>query len=456
MATLALNVEILGEFKKLTNATKGAENSLKGLQDKVGGFATNITRIVGALGITLGFSALINGAKDAVNAASNLEQQFGALDAIFKENSGEMKVFSKEMNQIGLSSAEAAKQSAYLGSMLKGNGLSLDDTTDKTKDLVLLAGDLAATYGGPTADAVSAIASLMRGERDPIERYGVSLKQVDINAQMLKDAKNGLVFASEKEAAMQATLTLLYEKTTDAQGQAAREADTYAGVTGRLNAMFEDMSAEIGQALLPLLTEFSTWLASPEGEAKLQEIIDGIVGIIESGVELVKWVDDNQDWLVPMLAGIAAVTAAWKLAIAAVGLYRGAVLLAGGAGAAGGAAAAAGGAAAGGAAAGGAAIGGGAVAGIVGGVALGAGLGGYMQGQALAETSRIYAGENSGLQPDGSFKLFGDAFEGWPGTQPTNNVTINVNNGNVTATEIASKINKAIKTTGTNVIGLRY
>jgi hypothetical protein len=257
MATLALNVEILGEFKKLTNATVGAQSSLQSLQSKAAAVGTNIARIAGAIGLSLGFRAIVDGAKDSIAAASDLEQQFGALDSIFKGNAAEMKLFSKEMNKIGLSSADAARQSAYLGAMLKGSGLSIDDTSEKTKDLVELAGDLAATFGGPTSEAVSAIASLMRGERDPIERYGVSLKQVDINAQMLTDAKNGLVFASEKEAAMNATLTLLYAKTVDAQGQAAREADTYAAKLAELQARMKDASVELGNSLLPMLQKLA-------------------------------------------------------------------------------------------------------------------------------------------------------------------------------------------------------
>jgi hypothetical protein len=70
---------------------------------------------------------------------------------------------------------------------------------------------------------------------------------------MLTDAKNGLVFAGEKEAAMNATLTLLYDKTRDAQGQAARESETYAAKLGELQAKLTDASAEIGEALLPML-----------------------------------------------------------------------------------------------------------------------------------------------------------------------------------------------------------
>jgi len=425
MATLALNVEILGEFQKLTKATQGSEKTLKGLQDKIGGFATNVNRIVGALGITLGFHALIQGAKDSVLAASDLEQQFGALDSIFKGNAREMKIFSKEMNQIGLSSADAARQSAYLGAMLKGSGLSIEDTTDKTKDLVRLAGDLAATFGGTTSDAVSAIASLMRGERDPIERFGVSLKQVDINAQMLTDAKNGLVFASEKEAAMNATLTLLYEKTTDAQGQAARESETYAAVTARLEAKFKDLSAQIGTALLPVLIEFSAWLETPEGEAKLQEIVDGIVEIIRQIVAAIKLVDENKDWLVPMVVAIGAVTAAWNLATGALNAYKtaaGITAVAGAAGAAG--------------------IAG---AGLLGAAGVGAAAGGYMEGERVGQTADILSG---GQDYQGAGTLFGDAFKA-PAPTITNNITVKTD---ATAKEIATAINKANKATGTNVI----
>lgn len=426
--TLALNVEILGEFKKLTAATQGAEGSLKGLQDKVSGFATNITKIVGALGITLGFNALIQGAKDSVLAASDLEQQFGALDSIFKGNADEMKIFSKEMNEIGLSSADAARQSSYLGAMLKGSGLSVEDTADKTKDLIRLAGDLAATFGGKTSDAVSAIASLMRGERDPIERFGVSLKQVDIDAQMLTDSKNGLVFASEKEAAMNATLTLLYEKTADAQGQAARESDSYAGVTAALTAKFTDMQAEIGQALLPVLTEFSEWLTTPEGEAKLQEIVDGIVAIIEQLVAAVKFVDDNKDWLVPMVVAIGAVTTAWNIATGALNAYKTAAGISAVAGAAGSAGIAG--------------------AGLLGAAGVGAATGGFMQGQAVGQTANIYSG---GQQYQGAGTLFGEAFQ-QPAPVINNNISVRTD---ATAKEIADAINRANRATGTNLIRAR-
>jgi hypothetical protein len=82
--------------------------------------------------------------------------------------------------------------------------------------------------------------------------------------------------SARKEAEMQAALTLLYEKTTDAQGQAARESETYAGVTGRLNASFTNMQAEIGEALLPVLSDLAAYMEDvvPKIQAFFTELLD--------------------------------------------------------------------------------------------------------------------------------------------------------------------------------------
>jgi hypothetical protein len=184
------------------------------------------------------------------------------------------------------------------------------------------------------------------------------------------------------------------------------------------------MQVEIGQALLPVLTEFSEWLQTPEGEAKLQEIVDGIVAIIEEGVKLVAWVDKNKGWLVPMVIAIGTLTTAWNVATAAANTYKTAALLAAGAGVAGATAAGVG-------------------AGLAG-VGAGAAVGGYMQGVVTGQTSQIYAG--TGYQQGG--RLFGDAFQ-----QPkSQNVTININKGNVTAKEIANAVNKGAKVGGAPIL----
>jgi hypothetical protein len=426
MATLALKLEILGEFQKLTKATQGAESTLKGLQNQVGKFASNIGRIAGTLGIAFGFSALVNGAKESVQAASDLEQQFGALDSIFKVNAEEMKVFSKEMQSIGISSADAARQSSLIGSLLKGNGLTIEDTADKTKNLVKLAGDLAATFGGPTSEAVNAISSLLKGERDPIERYGVSLKQLDVNARMLEDSKNGLVFASEKEASINATLALLYEKTADAQGQALRESETFAGVTGRLDAAFKNLQAEMGEGLLPTLSLFAGFLEDsiPKINLFFEQLYDPTTDLGNAWADLgaifnVTAQEFNKMLAVFGVSGIEFKDVLNFVTTLTAGFGQLFFMV-------------------------------GRVADIIGSLIT-------FNFQRAFDLAMSFGDDFGSLVSSQNAAIMGNMSGPLTPVQAdrVQNVTINVNNGNITAQEIADKINRGNRSTGTNLIRAR-
>jgi hypothetical protein len=205
------------------------------------------------------------------------------------------------------------------------------------------------------------------------------------------------------------------EKTFAGAAEAAADTDPYQ----RMNIIFGEMQEQVGMALLPILNEFSDWLATPEGQAKLQEIVDGIVAIIEEMIEAVKWVDANKDWLLPMVAAIGGVTAAWNLATAAVNGFKIAAGIA-------------------------AFVSGSAVA-TTGAAAAGAATGGYMEGQQVIENANILSG---GQRYQGAGTLFGEAFKA-PSPVINNNISVRTN---ATAKEIADAINRANKATGTNVI----
>lgn len=258
--SLVLNVEILGEYKNLTKATKGAEKTLANLGSKFAKVGKNIGKVVGGIGLGLG-AAVASQIKPAIDAASDLEQQYGALESVFKDIAPAMQDFAAEQYKIGLSTADAARSMTLLGSQLKGYGLPVDEAADKTKELTLLAADLAATFGGTTADAVASIGSLFRGEFDPIEKYGVAIKQSDINARLAAEGLDKLEGEQLKMASAQTALTMLFEKTTDAQGQANREMDTAAARSERLKATFENLQAEIGSKLLPIFVDITTFIA---------------------------------------------------------------------------------------------------------------------------------------------------------------------------------------------------
>jgi len=422
--SLLLNVEILGEFKKLTTATQGAQGSLSQLNDKVNAVSSGIGKAIGGIAVALGFTGIVSGLKDAVAAAEEAKVANDRIDAIAKSmdifgaqtktTTDRIKAFADEQELLVGVEAEVIKATQAKLLTFKEVALSADTMGGAFDRATILAQDLAAAgFGEATANATQ----LGKALNNPIE--GISAL-----------TRVGLTFTEEQKRVIQslqdtgdmagAQEIILAELERQVGGTAA------ATVTDseKMALAFGQVSEQIGTALLPLLNDFTTWLTSPEGQETLDLVVEGIKEIIEELVVMVDWVIENKDWLVPMVIAIGAVTTAWNAATTAVTLFKSAAGIAAIAGVS--TAVAAG------------------TVGTLGVAGAGAAAGGYLQGQALAEQSRIYTG---GTRYEGAGTLFGDAFKA-----PSQNVTINVNKGNVTAQEIADAIRKAQRITGTNVL----
>jgi hypothetical protein len=388
--SLVLNVEILGEFKKLTSATQGANKQLAGLQGTAKKISSGIGRAFATIGVGLSFAVITRELKDAAQAAVEDQKSQGLLATALQNTTGanNAQIASVEKSikkmQLQASVADDEIRPAF-AKLARATG-----DVQKSTELMSLALDIAAGTG-KSLDAVTTALSRAvgpEGTTGALERLVPAIKGAkDPMAELEK------LFAGSAEK--------------------AANLDPYQ----RMNIIFGEMQEQVGMALLPVLEKFSTWLATPEGQAKLQEIVDGIVAIIEEGIKLVAWVDKNKNWLVPMVVAIGAVTTAWNIATGAANAYKAAALLAGAVGA----------------------VGAGVGAGLAG-VGAGAAVGGYMEGVARGQTSRILSGDTRYSETG---KLFGDAFQ-----QPKQNVTININKGNVTPKEIADAINKGTKSSG--------
>ena len=132
--------------------------------------------------------AVVSFATDAVKAFSDVEQSSGSVEAVFGESAQSIKDQAEGAAEaFGLSASQFQTSAALIGSMLKNQmGLSAEEAADQVSDLTGKAADMAATFGGTTSDAISAIGSLLRGERDPIEKYGVSMSDASIQAYALE------------------------------------------------------------------------------------------------------------------------------------------------------------------------------------------------------------------------------------------------------------------------------
>jgi phage-related protein len=292
---LKIIADIADAQKKLSNM----DENLGGLKKQAGNYAKAIGGVVAA-------GAAISFGKDIANAASEQEQSIGALNSVFGELSGTMNEFGKTTAEnMGLSRAEFSQMAALTGSLLKGAGVPLDVTAEKTKELTGRAADMAAMFGGDATQAMEAITSALKGERDPIEKYGVSLNEAAVKAKAvsmgLADSKGNIDDYGKKMA----TMALIMEKTADAQGTFKKEQGTMAGSMQTLGAEFTDLKANLGEKLLPVVAEFS-------------KILMGVVTFISQ----------NTSWLIPLATGLVAIVAGFKAWTIAVEVWKAATEIA--------------------------------------------------------------------------------------------------------------------------------
>ena len=194
----------------------------------------------------IGGAALATGLLAAAKAASNQEQALGSLQAVFKDSGAQMEDNARKATDLGLSTTAYSTAAAKLGAQLGNLGVSQGDLAGTTTDLMGKSADLAAMFGGTTQEAVDALGAAMRGEADPAERYGLALNVTAVNAEM---AATG----ATKAEAMMSLLNKQMAK-SGAAGAAAREYDSVAASTARMQAEFENATADLGKALLPALS----------------------------------------------------------------------------------------------------------------------------------------------------------------------------------------------------------
>lgn len=280
--TAILSIRIIADGKQ-------AGREFAETNKQVASFEDGLNKASIASGVMLGSLALL--AKSSGDAASNLQQSTGAVESVYGAHANAVKRMSEDADKnVGLAESQYLQMSAVIGSQLKNMGIPMQDIANQTDDLVEKGADLSAMFGGTTAQAVDALSSLLRGERDPIERYGVSINAAAVAARVASMGLGELDGAALKQAETQATLALLTEQTAAAQGQFAREADTAAGAQQRATAEWENAQAQLGEALLPLMVDLAIQLGEVAGwvgeNTELVGIIVGVVGSFAGAVLL--------------------------------------------------------------------------------------------------------------------------------------------------------------------------
>jgi hypothetical protein len=187
----------------------------------------------------------------AIQAASDFQEATSKVNVVFGKASKTIKDFAKNAaRDLGQSKQSVLDAAGAFGTFGKAAGLAGDDLATFTTDFVTLSTDLASFNNTSPEEAVLAIGAALRGESEPLRRYGVLLNDAVLRQEALTlgiyDGKGALT-AQQKVLAAQSAI---YKQTGDAQGDFMRTSDGLANSQRSLKATFEDIQVAIGNAFL--------------------------------------------------------------------------------------------------------------------------------------------------------------------------------------------------------------
>lgn len=202
-------------------------------------------------------AAVVGFAKDSIRAASDLDESINAVEKTFGSAADRILEFSKVSSfAAGLSSSEFNGLATVTGALLKNVGFSLDDASEQAIKLTVRAADMASVFNTDVSTALEAINSAIKGEMNPIEQFGVKLNDATVRAKAVEMGLADTTAAVDDHGKALAILNLIYEQTSDIQGDFIQTSDSLANRQRILAAEYENMKAAFGEAFTPLAAGF--------------------------------------------------------------------------------------------------------------------------------------------------------------------------------------------------------
>lgn len=243
------NLDIILGLQDHTSALGGVIGKLQSI-----GKIAITGAVVGIAAVGAGVVAM---ASQAIPAASNLNEALNASNVVFGEAASKIQEFGKiAAETTGLSATAFNQMAAETGSMLINYGLNADTAAGETINLTQRAADMASIFNTDVSEALAAIQSGLRGEANPLERFGVSMNAAMVEAKALElgMAKTNGQFTNAQLT--QARLALLYEQTNSIAGDFVNTSDGLANAARIQQARWGNFLADVGTKFLPIVQKF--------------------------------------------------------------------------------------------------------------------------------------------------------------------------------------------------------
>lgn len=263
------------ELKDVSTSAQKADKSFISLKGA-------ITAV--AAGVVVRQFAIIG--KSAIRAARDAEETANKFGAVFRDITTDAREASLEIEKsFGLSTEATQNFLATTGDLLTGLGFTQEAALDLSDQVTRLAVDLASftDIEGGAERASAALTSALLGEREAVKSLGIAIGEADI--KQLAEEK-GIVGNLTRQGKALLTLELATRQSANAIGDFERSQGSNARQVRELEAAIANLSVQIGNELLPVVTDAAEDLTELFNDPEFTEGLANFAGTLAEGAGL--------------------------------------------------------------------------------------------------------------------------------------------------------------------------
>ncbi len=235
--------------------------------------------IKGALGVAA-VAIVANFGKELVRLGSSVEEMQAKSSVVFGQFvQGVRQDLEAFGDSVGRSTHELESMASSVQDTFVPLGFARGEAADLSVQLTKLAVDVASFNNAQDVPTMQAFQSALVGNHEAVRRFGIVITEAELQAELFRMGIKENAADVDAQTKVQARLNLILAGTSDAQGDAARTADSFANRSKALNAALEELGVAVITPLLPLLADIVGALVDATNATKafLKEI--GLINI---------------------------------------------------------------------------------------------------------------------------------------------------------------------------------
>jgi phage-related protein len=257
-------VEVLLETDRIKAQLNQLQSQFDQFGSKVGsqtkavdGLAGGFKKLAVAAAAVTAIKMVAGTVQEVTQAASSLVAEAEGVRQTFGENSDVIAKWAESAAKTaGMSETAALQAAKSFGGFARSAGLAGDSASTFATGLAQAAGDLGSFFDVPTEDALRAIQSGLAGQTEPLRRYNILINDATLRQRALA---MGLVQTTTEALSPQNKVLATQAEIMAQLGPAAGDFVKYAGDYGNsvktVNAMIDNLKANVGEQLLPVMGE---------------------------------------------------------------------------------------------------------------------------------------------------------------------------------------------------------